>query len=76
MSREHWGWWEREGTWQKLQLCCMSLENWGKQLSGKASTGILCSVLDSQYEMDDNKLERDQQRTAKMVRSLKAKSEG
>lgn len=39
--------------------------------TAKASTGILCSVLDSQYEMDGNKLEREQQNAAKMVRGLK-----
>ncbi|KAK4824590.1 hypothetical protein QYF61_016835 [Mycteria americana] len=39
--------------------------------TGKASTGILCSVLDSQCEMDGNKLETEQQSTAKTVRGLK-----
>jgi len=39
--------------------------------TGKASTGTVCSVLVSQYEMNGNKLEREQQSTAKMVRGLK-----
>lgn len=39
--------------------------------TGKASTGILGLVLDSQYEIDGNKLEREQQSTGKMVRGLK-----